>query len=282
MKPISQRQKVLMAVLSEMSRNNRFKTFLQKALFLLKQEEKIDMVIKFYSFYPYNYGPFSYRLYEDLSRLQQSGFITEDLKLTNSGQKCISTLPEAVYAKVKAVTERFSSVVTIRKYVYEKYPKYTVKSKLRVIKNQKPEPGIFTIGYEGKDIDSFLDILIENKIETVVDIRFNPFSMNFDFTQLKLQTALAKSGIEYIHMKALGIEGSLRKNLNNKEDYTQLFDEYKSRIEKNNTDDIKRLIELGKTKRIALLCFECDKDMCHRGVVSKKIEKEGIPVCHMK
>ena len=282
MKPISQKQKVLMAVLREMNKtNNSSRTFLEKALFILRHEEGIDKLVKFYSFFPYNYGPFSHASYEDIGRLQRAGLVTEKLQITQKGHSQIVTLPKTIDSKITAVVNKFSSTNAIQNYVYKKYPEYTVKSKLKTDQKPKPNPGIFTIGYEGKDIDAFLDILIKNRIDIVVDIRFNPFSMNFDFIQSKLQNALNKAEIGYVHIPALGIEGALRKDLNSAEDYKQLFDDYKIKIEGNNQGDIDRIISLGREKRIVLLCFEHDKNMCHRGVVAEEIEKEGIKTCHL-
>jgi uncharacterized protein (DUF488 family) len=285
MKPISQKQRILLAVLSEMRKKNNSsrssKTFLEKTLFLLKEEEGLDKLVKFYSFYPYDYGPFSQTSYEDIDRLKRAGLLTESLQVTQSGRAEIEKLPKSIEPNVKAVVGRFQSTESIRDYVYSKYPDYTVKSKLTANRQKKQNPGIFSIGYEGKDIDSFLDILIKNQIEAVVDIRFNPFSMNFDFLKSKLQKMLQKTEIEYVHIPELGIEGTKRKNLHAAEDYKRLFGEYKARIKASNSADIQKIIELGKKKRIVLLCFEHDKNLCHRGVVADQLEKEGMPVCHL-
>ncbi len=82
-----QRQKALMLVLDEMNRRGiKSRTFLEKTLFLLKKEENIDSMIKFYSFFPYNYGPFSFTSYDDLNKLKKYGFITDELKLTERGK----------------------------------------------------------------------------------------------------------------------------------------------------------------------------------------------------
>ena len=55
-------------------------------------------------------------------------------------------------------------------YVYANYPEYAVKSKL--IKHQKEEtkPGFFSIGYEGKDIDYFLNLLIIWPISSFINL----------------------------------------------------------------------------------------------------------------
>jgi len=49
-----------------------------------------------------------------------------------------------------------------------------------------------------------------------------------------------------------------------------------------NMKEALEVLELGKKKRIALMCFEKDCGFCHRGVLSKKIEELGkIKVGHL-
>ncbi len=176
---------------------------------------------------------------------------------------------------------RFDSDSAIINYVYSRYPEYAVKSKIKLAKKTKHSPGIFTIGYESRDIDAFLDVLTKNRIDAVIDIRHNPFSMNFSFIQGNLKRKLKKVGIDYIHIKSLGVEGELRKNLNSPEDYKRLFEDYRKRVLERNPEEISRIIGMEKEKRIALLCFEKDSEMCHRGVVSEELEKQGVKVTHL-
>ena len=63
---------------------------------------------------------------------------------------------------------------------------------------------IYTVGYEGLDIDSFLSLLAENDIETVVDVREMPLSRKPGFSKKSLEAVLNLSGREYVHMVALG------------------------------------------------------------------------------
>lgn len=270
-----------MLVLDEMHRSGiRSKTYMMKTLFLLKEEGNLDGTIKFYSFYPYKYGPFSSVSYDDLNRLQKAGFVDDALKITSLGRLKIKPDKE-MQSKARNIITGFATESKIRAYVYEKYPQYTVKSELSKPEIEKMPPAIFTIGYEGMDIDSFLNALIENQIEVVIDIRFNPFSMRFDFIQNRLRTKLGNVGIEYVHIKDLGIEGSLRKDLDSPEDYKKLFSDYRRRIREHNNNELEAVIKSGKEKRIALLCFESEKERCHRQIVADEIENHGTKVVHL-
>ncbi|MFH1285638.1 MAG: DUF488 domain-containing protein, partial [Candidatus Micrarchaeota archaeon] len=164
----------------------------------------------------------------------------------------------------------------------QKYPEYTTKSALKHSENKQLAPAVFSIGYEKKDIDLFLDYLIQNRIDILVDVRANPFSMNFAFTKKKLEQSLNSVQIEYTHFPELGIDGELRKKLETDADYKRLFDFYEKSILPNKTDKLKALLEIGKRKRIALMCFEADHEHCHRGIISKKLEEIGdIKVAHL-
>ena len=57
---------------------------------------------------------------------------------------------------------------------------------------------VYTIGYAGLDIDRFLDILKENKISLLIDVRSLPKSKYFkDFNDNNLSKRLSKIGFKY-------------------------------------------------------------------------------------
>ena len=69
---------------------------------------------------------------------------------------------------------------------------------------------IFTIGYEGLDIDSFMSLLAMCGIDTVVDIRELPLSRKPGFSKKSLANVLNLSGLEYVHMVELGCPKPVR------------------------------------------------------------------------
>lgn len=281
---ITYKQRVLLALIDALSQQGRSSKFqIEKNLFLLKKEEDMDNYIKFYNFYPYNYGPFSNGSYFDLNSLISKGYILEEkkrFKITEKAIKYLETLTPLIQDKIKKTISRFTTDNEIKEYVYEKYPEYTIKSKTPRSQVLNHEPALYSIGYEGKDIDFFLDILIRNNISLLIDIRHNPFSMNFNFTKNKLEKSLKNVGIEYTHIPELGISGDKRKNLTTTQDYVSLFEEYQYSLnEKKNFVDT--IIALGKEKRLAFMCFENNKERCHRGVLSHYLTLQNIMVEHL-
>ena len=141
-------------------------------------------------------------------------------------------------------------------------------------------PCIFTIGYEKKTINSFLDILLRNKINVLADVRHNAFSMRPDFRKTRLSGHLSGAGVEYMHFPGLGIPGEIRKKLTS-ESHAKLFSYYSTHILPENPEDFEKLVSLGRKKRMALMCFEKDVECCHRGVLAQEIKKDGFEVVHL-
>jgi uncharacterized protein (DUF488 family) len=132
---------------------------------------------------------------------------------------------------------------------------------------------MFTIGYEGKTIDKYLQILIQNQINTIIDVRKNPYSMKFNFTKKKFSEHLKRVDIDYFHIPELGIESDRRAKLETEKDYKSLFDYYKKNNLVHQVNKLKNIYSLlNNKKRIALTCFERDFYYCHRHIISDYFE----------
>ena len=258
------RQLVLINLIKALNEKDiKSRTAITKGLFLLREEYSAGEKLKFYSFYPYKLGPFSGLCFSDLRKLKEEGFIdSTETVLTN---KTIELPQNKLLEKeIYQMTSRFENENQMLKYVYANYPQYTIKSKLIEHEFTPAQPGYFSIGYEGKDIDEFLNILIQNNITTLVDVRKNAFSMNFCYIKNKLLKFLEDAGIKYVHLSELGIESEDRKNLKTRKDYDKLFLEYRRNLNLKQ-GKLNELIEFGKKERIAIMCFEADHNYCHRG-----------------
>ncbi len=249
-----------------------------KSEFLLKQEHNVDKDMPFYNFFAYKQGPFSHLCFDDLRKLRDNGLINDDETIiTDAGVSVLNDVGRAQSHKINHMINDFSTEKQITDYVYTKYPKFAIKSELITQKPKKMLHGFFTIGYEGKDIDEFLNILVENKLDLLIDIRRNPFSMNFTYMKEALRKKLKDVDIDYLHIPELGIDSEDRKELNSIEDYERLFEKYRKTLP-NREVYINRIVELGNEKRIALLCYEADSSFCHRREVAKVIRDKKIEV----
>jgi uncharacterized protein (DUF488 family) len=134
-------------------------------------------------------------------------------------------------------------------------------------------PPLYTIGYQGRSLEEFLAVLRREGIGCVVDVRRNALSRKPGFSKTALREALAGAGIDYLHLRRLGIESAQRKGLKTDEDYARLFRQYKKTVLPITDKEINIVYDIIVKERTALLCYEYDHNYCHRAVVGRYICK---------
>lgn len=131
---------------------------------------------------------------------------------------------------------------------------------------------LFTIGYEGLNIDDFMSLLVKNGIETVVDIRELPLSRKPGFSKKALANALNLSGLDYVHMVKLGCPKPVRDGYRADGDWKRYTAGFLKHL-KTQQDAIDDLVELAQSSTCALLCFEADFNFCHRSMVAQSVSQ---------
>ena len=289
------RRKILLAVLEAFGGSVNNLKF-QKYLFLIMERLRK----KYYYFVPYKYGCFSFESYSDKRSLND--YLKEDKNgwvLTCSG---VNKDYQFVYEITQEDKEQILAVKTeygklsqskLLNIIYSRYPYYAINSEIiaranlnaeekKEIENSKPkqeEKCLFTLGYEGRSIDEYLNILIKNNIKILCDVRKNPLSRKYGFSKNSLQKNTQNLGIEYLHIPELGIQSNLRNNLNTKQDYRNLFSFYEKRVIPENETELNNIVTILNTKkRIALTCFEVEPDMCHRNCISSALKKKNSKI----
>jgi len=247
---------------------------------LIKLMFLISKRVPIYDFVPYKYGPFSFKLYNDLFKLEKEGYVSVSDESVCLIKKDLPTIDNKKKNIIRIYSQNFSPLddKSLLKYIYDTYPQYTIFSLYSKNQNyEKGLPGITTIGYEGKSLDKFLSELIKNKIEILIDIRKNPYSRKFGFQGYKLKEYLQKVNISYKHIPQLGISSDLRKNLKNYEDYVILFEKYREDL-KEKKEFIEEIKSVGKDHRISMMCYEKNIKYCHRGILAELLREEDIEV----
>lgn len=275
------RRKIILALLEEFGEELE-KIRFQKLLFLISQYQENPS----FDFVPYKFGCYSFHATSDLRTLQKYGYVEEGkikwTLLKNEG--IFKQLKDEDKNHIKRLKKYHmnSSVDTLIKLTYTKYPYYAIKSEvanrhlnkeeLAIVKKLIPnntEKTLFTIGYEGISIEKYLNKLINNDVKLLCDVRKNPLSRKTGFSKKSLTSYCNAVGIEYLHIPSFGIDGNQRKNLNTQEDYNQLFDKYEQDVLIPKFDDLDQFMELvDKYDQIALTCFEAESCQCHRGRIA--------------
>lgn len=282
------RRKILLALL-ELFEGQLTAKSLQKYLFLFTRTQSI----KSFDFIPYRYGCFSFQANQDISTMAKYGYLEVkeesngrfiELKQQGSYLSMLDMFDRQALIDIKAEFGTLSQTELIR-YTYQKYPYYATRSaiahelltndELIKVEQQKrtfTETGLFSIGYEGITLETYINKLIINDVHILCDVRKNAYSQKYGFSKSQLQKACEGVSIQYIHIPELGIESEQRQDLRSQKDYDILFEHYENKTLRNNWEALLRVRKLIETdKRIALTCFEKDPAQCHRSRIIKHL-----------
>jgi len=281
------RQKVLLALLQVFG-GRLTNIDLQKYLFLFTQLCQKD---RSYEFVPYKYGCFSFQSYADRRRLVELGAISAnpDVWQLQSATDYLDMITEDDRKKLILFQQKYASITSenLVKEVYSRYPYFAIRSEiadrlmskaqLEAIDSARPTQTsrrFFTIGYEGKSFEHYLNQLIQNNVRVLCDVRKNPLSRKYGFSKRVLSETVTSLGIQYIHLPELGITSEKRQDLKTQADYRRLFNDYDATTLRCNKDALLQLLDMVKEhRRIAITCFEAEECMCHRGRVANALQK---------
>ena len=290
------RQKTVLSLLTQVGRPLSPTVFV-KLVFLLRQETDLERDRSFYSFVPYNFGPFSFTLYWDLGRLRQNGYVTteeERIALCGStlklAEKQVEELPASIRSAVADVLKRYGKMnqKALIREVYGRYPWFALNSKLperdsvSVQRPKKARPAVYTAGYEGRSVDAFFNDLLKRGIHVVIDVRANPVSRKYGFSRLRLDEFCKKLGLQYRHVPTLGIPGTARAGLNGFTSYQRLLKRYEEAMLPERSAEVQDVGRLMHRQPSVLVCVEKDVRCCHRSRLAEAVAREtGLEVVHL-
>jgi len=237
------RRKILLALI-EVFGGSLQSTDCEKLLFNFCQQSKKNH----YDFFPHKYGPFSVMSYYDRQRLTDLGLLkpVKDFQLNtkHSYLKELTPTDKAALLRFKSNIGNLRGDKLVKK-TYQEFPQYTLRSKIagrhfteEELKQRQfafvtdTKPAVFSIGYEGLTIDSFLYKLIASNITVVVDVRSNPQSMKYGFSKKSFKQYIESAGMKYIHIPELGIPSAMRKGLGESVSHKTLFKAYRNTFSK--------------------------------------------------
>jgi hypothetical protein len=281
------RQRCLLAILDALGGSVRNLDF-QKLLFLYNQE----MGHPAYEFVPYKYGAFSFSSYADRRKMVERGLLENDDEtwvLSAEGRKAAQGF-RAIHAELGFFARRYRTLRgdALIAETYRLFPYYATRSEVaaRVLNRDavalaridaaRPavrRPALFTIGYEGRSLEGYLNRLLQKAVAVLCDVRRNPLSRKYGFSKKTLSNACEGVGIRYEHLPDLGISAEERQCLETQADYDSLFERYEKTVLPRQTEDLRRIgnwIRAGEC--VALTCFEHLPERCHRLRVARFVK----------
>jgi uncharacterized protein (DUF488 family) len=136
---------------------------------------------------------------------------------------------------------------------------------------------IFTIGYEGLDVATFIQRLHQAQVNLLVDVRELPLSRKKGFSKTVFREHLALAGISYSHIPALGCPKEIRNQYRSDGDWSRYTRAFLAYLQ---TQDVgvRKLAQQSRATQVCLMCFEADFSMCHRTYVARAAHRLGAPM----
>lgn len=125
----------------------------------------------------------------------------------------------------------------------------------------------FTVGYEGKSLEEFIEVLQCAGVTRIVDVRELPLSRKRGFSKTKLAEGLAEHGIEYLHVRSAG---NPHRDL--RHDIKACLAAYGEHL-RSNPHAIEEVLDALEGVNAALLCVEHDHKLCHRSVLASRLAR---------
>lgn len=288
--PLFNRQKVLISLLHALGSEIGNLDF-QKLLFLYCQEFEADPS---YEFVPYRFGAFSFTSYADRRKLIERDLLVDDndaWELSAAGHEVAEQLEsqsEAMAGFVKQYRRLRGNALIAD--TYRRYPWYGIRSQIAekvlrgdgeakknidAVRPAKGAPGLVTLGYEGRTLEAYLNILLKDGVTLLCDVRRNALSRKYGFSKSTLAKGCEGIGIRYEHLPQLGIDSSLRKDLSDQESYDRLFAQYERDVLPRQTEALDVIADwVRQGERVALTCYEHLPGQCHRHCVADALEQQ--------
>ena len=141
---------------------------------------------------------------------------------------------------------------------------------------------LYTIGYQGLQLDDFIRILKQHGVNAIIDVRNIPHSRKRGFSKKHLIALAAANDMEYFSLKALGSPAPIRQKLREAGDYEEFFEAYEKHM-KQQKAVLEDAAAMAQNGICCLLCYERDASLCHRKIVASEIATldHGMEVVHL-
>ncbi len=132
---------------------------------------------------------------------------------------------------------------------------------------------IFTLGYQGLNLQQYISVLEAADVAIVVDVRETAWSYKRGFSKFPLREGLSGAGIDYVHLKSAGNPSKNRKTARTTK---ECLSRYRRHLLSNPAclDELCNLLHSAKRdgRSICLTCFERHPHECHRSILVTELE----------
>lgn len=140
-----------------------------------------------------------------------------------------------------------------------------------------------TVGHSDRSLEEFVEVLVAHGIARLADVRRWPGSRRHPhFASAALAGGLARAGIAYRHVEALGGMREPRANSPHVALEDDAFRGYADHMTTREfADALDATLAWGAEAPLALMCAERDPAHCHRSILADAIVTRGVRVVHL-
>ena len=140
---------------------------------------------------------------------------------------------------------------------------------------------VYTIGHSTRELDEFVNLLRENGIERLADIRRYPGSRRYPhFSRESLAHTLPQIGITYVHFPELG---GRRKPSEHSRNTAWRNEQFRAYADHMASDEFRHAVDnlLANNAVTCVMCAEAVPWRCHRNLLSDELLRRGVEVVHI-
>ena len=135
---------------------------------------------------------------------------------------------------------------------------------------------LYTLGYQQRSIEDFIELLVANRIGVLIDVRETAWSHKPGFSKTGLIRELNANGIEYCHASFAGNPKWLRREAASHRECLDWYSWYLDQFEEI-VQGFARLVDdlSARGQRVCITCFERHAGDCHRSILADRWAGNG-------
>jgi uncharacterized protein (DUF488 family) len=151
------------------------------------------------------------------------------------------------------------------------------------LRRAEPRSYVLTVGHSNLEPARFIDLLREQGVELLVDVRRFPGSRHVPWTNSeKLAALLRNAGIRYLHLESLGGRRKPIADSPNDGWRVRQFQGYADYMSSGEfRAGLEKLEDKALAQRVAIMCAEAPWWRCHRRLIADRLIVGGWRVLHL-
>jgi uncharacterized protein (DUF488 family) len=144
---------------------------------------------------------------------------------------------------------------------------------------------LYTIGFTHKSAQQFFNLLLENGIRRLIDIRINPHGQLSGFARQEDLPYFLKElsgGCQYVYLPLLAPTKEMMNDFREKGDWEQYVSRFEALMDER---DIPAALDrsIFESAACCLLCSEATPEHCHRRLVAERLARSwpDVQIVHL-